>query len=583
MTLENAVEEMDLTSWAALTKRVAQQAVEGAARLGREPPKELAIAAAMSVAELIDHRKRGARLVSDDELARSARPHDAPATYLPSSTSPRSIPDLWSQQVLRTPDAVAVSSGHRSLTYRELDQAANRLAHMLVNHGAGRGKLVALYLPRSDRAVVAALAIFKARATCLPLEPSYPVARTQFMVSDATPAVVITTAELRSQLEDLDITVIDIDDPVLAFQSTDELPTSAPNDIAYVLYTSARTGVPAGVAITHRNVTQLIQALLANPPSRFGDVWSQVHSLSFDISVWETWGALLQGSRLVIVPDGLSSSPDDLHRVLAAEKVSVVCLTPQQADATPTDGLTGITVMIVGDIPWPGLIDRWSAEGVVINTYGPTETTIFSTVSGPLSTGAGVVPIGWPVQGTNLYILDEQLRPVPPGSAGELYIAGLGVASGLLNRPGLTSSQFVACPFGPPGERMYRTGDIARPAADGQILFLGRADTQVKVRGYRIELGEIQAALAEVAGVVHAVVLRREDNAGVKQLVGYVTGSAEPAHIRAALAERLPTYMIPTAIVVLENMPLTINGKLDTRALPRPEESDAEAIRRAHG
>jgi thioesterase domain-containing protein/acyl carrier protein len=308
-------------------------------------------------------------------------------------------------------------------------------------------------------------------------------------------------------------------------------------------------------------------------------VWTQCHSYAFDYSVWEIWGALLFGGRLVVVPESVARAPEDFHALLVTEKVSVLSQTPSSVGVLSPQGLESTALMIAAE-PCPAeVVDRWAPGRVMINGYGPTETTIYASISAPLAAGSGVVPIGAPVPGAALFVLDGWLRPVPAGVVGELYVAGRGVGVGYWRRPGLTGSRFVACPFGAPGTRMYRTGDVVCWGADGQLRYLGRADEQVKIRGYRIELGEVQAALARVDGVEQAVVIAREDHPGDKRLVGYVTGTAEPAEARAAVAERLPAYMVPTAVVVLEALPLTPNGKLDKRALPAPEYQEGDRYR----
>jgi amino acid adenylation domain-containing protein/thioester reductase-like protein len=488
-----------------------------------------------------------------------------------------SIPVLFAAQVARTPEAVAISCGGRSMTYRELEETANRLAHLLAAQGVGAGQCVALLLERSAQAVIAILAVLKTGAAYLPIDLGLPAARIGFMVADAAPIAAITTADLRSRLDGHDVVVIDVDDPRIQAYPCTALPTPHPNDIAYLIYTSGTTGVPKGVATTHHNVTQLLEALDAYLPA--AGVWTQWHSYAFDASVWEIWGPLLHGGRLVVVPESVARSPEDFRALLMAEHVNVLTQTPSAAGALSPEGLESAALVVAAE-PCPAeLVDRWAPGRVMINAYGPTETTIVVMLSAPLVAGSGAPPIGSPVPGAALFVLDGCLRPVPAGVVGELYVAGAGVSCGYWRRAGLTGSRFVACPFGEPGARMYRTGDLVYWGADGQLRYVGRADEQVKIRGYRIELGEVQAALAGLAGVAQAVVIAREDRPGDKRLVGYVTGTADPAEIRTALAGRLPGYMVPAAVVVLAALPLTVNGKLDTRALPAPEYTEGDGYR----
>ena len=494
-------------------------------------------------------------------------------------TTPVSIPAVFAAQVARTPDAVALSFDGRSMTYREVEGAANRLAHLLAGQGVGPGERVALLLERSAQAVVAILAVLKTGAAYLPIDPGLPAARIGFMVDDAAPMAAITTAGLRSRLDGHDLLVIDVDDPAVDTQPSTALPAPAPDDIAHIIYTSGTTGVPKGVAVTHHNVTRLFDALDVGLQPAPGQVWTQCHSLAFDFSVWEIWGALLFGGRLVVVPESVAGSPDDFHALLVSEQVSVFSQTPSAVGALSPQGLESVALVIAGEACPGEVVDRWAPGRVMINGYGPTETTVYASISAPLMAGSGVVPIGAPVPGAALFVLDGWLRAVPAGVVGELYVAGRGVGCGYVGRAGLTGSRFVACPFGGPGARMYRTGDLVCWGADGQLRYLGRADEQVKIRGYRIELGEVQAALAGLDGVEQAVVIAREDRPGDKRLVGYVTGTADPAGVRAALAERLPAYMVPGAVVVLEALPLTVNNKLDTRALPAPEYTDVDRYR----
>ncbi|WP_120314323.1 non-ribosomal peptide synthetase, partial [Mycobacterium mantenii] len=486
-----------------------------------------------------------------------------------------SIPELFATQVARSPESIALTFEGYSLTYRELDESSNRLAHLLSTHGANHGNCVALLLERSAQAVVAILAVLKTGAAYLPIDPASPSTRIGFMLTDAAPVAAITTADLAGRLDGDDLVVIDVDDPVVDAHPSTALPPPHPDDIAYLIYTSGTTGVPKGVAVKHHNVTQLLTSLNGGLP-RAG-VWSQWHSLVFDVSVWEIFGALLRGGRLVVVPETVARSPEDLHALLVDQRVNVLSQTPSAAGMLSPQGLESTALVVAGEACPAELVDRWATGRVMINAYGPTETW-YPAISAPLTPGAGVPPIGSPVAGAAFFVLDGWLRPVPAGVVGELYLAGAGVSFGYVRRPGLTGSRFVACPFGGAGVRMYRTGDLVRWGADGQLRYLGRADEQVKIRGYRIELGEVQAALLALQGIDQAVVIDREDRPGDKRLVAYVTGTADPAKVRAQLAERLPAYMVPAAVVVLEALPMTINGKLDKRALPAPEYS-AEAYR----
>ena len=407
-----------------------------------------------------------------------------------------SVPELFAAQVARTPEAVAVTCEGRSMTYRDLDEAANRLAHLLADQGVGPGHCVALLFSRSAEAILAMLAVLKTGAAYLPIDPSLPTPRIDFMLQDATPIAAITAGGLAGRLDRSDLLVIDVEDPRIPTYPCTGLPAPASEDIAYLIYTSGTTGVPKGVAITHHNVTQLMKSLdrgLAAP----GQVWSQWHSYSFDISGWEIFGALLHGGRLVVVSESVAASPDDFHALLISEKVDVLSQTPSAAGMLSPDGLESVTLLVGGEACPADVVDRWAPGRVMINEYGPTETTMWVALSAPLTAGSGAPPIGSPVPGAALFVLDEWLQAVPTGVVGELYVAGPAVGVGYWRRAGLTASRFVACPFGTRrGTRMYRTGDLVWWGADGQLRYLGRADEQVKIRGYRIELGEIQAALA---------------------------------------------------------------------------------------
>ncbi len=282
--------------------------------------------------------------------------------------------------------------------------------------------------------------------------------------------------------------------PLSTAEPSTALPLPDPDDVAYLIYTSGTTGTPKGVAVTHHNLNHL--AASSHPGLPAAQVWTQCHSYAFDFSVWEIWAALLGGGRLVVVPDSVVRSPDEFHALLVSEQVNVLTQTPSAAAALSPQGLESVALLLGGEACSAELVDRWAPGRVVINAYGPTEATVYASMSAPLKVGVDVVPIGAPVSTAALFVLDEWLRPVPPGVVGELYVAGRGVGVGYVGQAGLTGSRFVACPFGPPGMRMYRTGDLVRWRTDGQLHYLGRADEQVKIRGYRIEPGEVEAALA---------------------------------------------------------------------------------------
>ncbi|ORA20731.1 non-ribosomal peptide synthetase [Mycobacterium arosiense] len=513
-------------------------------------------------------------LLTPDEPARLDEWSNRPVLHEP-VPAPVSIPKAFAEYVQNTPDAVAVTCGDRSLTFAELDEASNRLGHLLADHAIGPGDCVAVMFPRCADAVVSMLAVLKTGAAYVPIDPAHASSRMDFVLADAAPRAVITTADLRARLDDHDVLVVDVHDPAVDAQPTTALPLPAPENTAYIIYTSGTTGTPKGVAIPHLNVTWLIESLDAGLPK--GNVWTQCHSAAFDFSVWEIFGALLRGRRLLIVPESVASSPEDLHALLVAEKVSVLTQTPSAVAMLPPDDLESTALVVAGEACPTDVVDRWAAPGrVMVDAYGPTETTVCASISKPLTAGSSVVPIGSPIAGAAMFVLDKWLQPVPAGVVGELYLAGRGVGHGYVRRAGLSASRFVANPFGGPGARMYRTGDLVCWGPDGQLQYLGRADEQVKIRGYRIELGEIQAVLAGLDGVDQAAVIAREDRPGDKRLVGYITGTADPAALRAQLADKLPPYMVPTAVMVLDTLPLTGNGKLDKRALPSPEYAASE-------
>jgi len=496
------------------------------------------------------------------------------------TTSVATLAELFAAQADRVPSAVAVSSAQTRLTYAELDARSNRLARRLVAIGAGPESVVGLLMSRTPELVVAMLAILKAGGAYLPIDPDYPADRVEFMLADAGAVAVVTESGLAPVTG---LPVVLTDSPADA--SAEPLPVKVSVDSpAYVIYTSGSTGHPKGVAVTHRNVTDLFAA--TKPRFGFGDddVWSWFHSIAFDFSVWELWGALLHGGRVAVVPFDVSRSPKEFLALLGRERVTMLSQTPaafyQLLDAGPGELADLRAVVFGGEALDPAKLVGWWQRRThrprMVNMYGITETTVHVTYRelGPEDAAAGSV-IGRGLAGQHVYLLDDALRPVPPGVTAEVYVAGGQLARGYLNRPGLTAQRFVASPMGH-GQRMYRTGDRAKWTVDGQLVFAGRADEQVKIRGFRIEPGEIEAVLAGHPSVAQAVVLVRDD-----RLVAYVVpvGEFDEEALHAYAAERLPAHMTPSAIVSLDRLPLTGNGKLDRKALPAPSHLARTAFR----
>ncbi|MFY8385587.1 pyoverdine non-ribosomal peptide synthetase PvdD, partial [Pseudomonas aeruginosa] len=514
----------------------------------------------------------------------------------------------FEEQARQRPQAVALILDEQRLSYGELNARANRLAHCLIARGVGADVPVGLALERSLDMLVGLLAILKAGGAYLPLDPAAPEERLAHILDDSGVRLLLTQGHLLERLpRQAGVEVLAIDGLVLdGYAESDPLPTLSADNLAYVIYTSGSTGKPKGTLLTHRNALRLFSATEAWFGFDERDVWTLFHSYAFDFSVWEIFGALLYGGRLVIVPQWVSRSPEDFYRLLCREGVTVLNQTPSafkqlMAVACSADMATqqpALRYVIFGgealDLqslrPW---FQRFGdRQPQLVNMYGITETTVHVTyrpVSEADLEGGLVSPIGGTIPDLSWYILDRDLNPVPRGAVGELYIGRAGLARGYLRRPGLSATRFVPNPFpGGAGERLYRTGDLARFQADGNIEYIGRIDHQVKVRGFRIELGEIEAALAGLAGVRDAVVLAH-DGVGGTQLAGYVVAdSAEDAErlresLRESLKRQLPDYMVPAHLMLLERMPLTVNGKLDRQALPQPDASLSQQAYRAPG
>lgn len=500
----------------------------------------------------------------------------------------RALHQVFEEQCERTPDAVAITFGDERISYRELNCRSNKVAHALRARGISRDKLVGLCLDRGIDLIVAMLGILKAGGAYLPIDISYPDERLAFMLEDTAATVVVSDAKNVSRLTSHASKIFRIDRPDLLESFSPENPNVAvsPDDLAYVIYTSGSTGRPKGVLITHHNVVRLFLATEQWFGFSSRDVWSMFHSPAFDFSVWEIWGALLYGGRLVIVPYLVSRSPAEFRMLLARERVTVLNQTPtafnQLVHVEASDELSLRYVIFGGEalemrnlVPW---FDRYGdRRPQLINMYGITETTVHVTYRPLVSADvAGGSVVGIPIPDLKVYVLNAKLQPLPPGVAGEMFVGGAGLARGYLNRPELTAERFVPDPFSSePGARLYRSGDRARILPSGEIEYLGRLDQQVKIRGFRIELGEIEAAIRQHPSVRDAAVISLEDGSGGKRLAAYVVPKTSVApsvdELRALLQRNVPDYMIPSAFVTISGLPLTNNGKLDRKALPVPE------------
>ena len=507
---------------------------------------------------------------------------------------------LFERQVRKHPSRIALVAENDEISYRQLESRANQLARLLVAEGAGPEDCIALLFDRSSELIVALLATLKAGSAYLPLDPAVPSARISALLVDARPRLVLTTTALATRLSASGLPVRSVDAPnvrdAISIQSRvalsdhDRRAPLRPDNPAYIIYTSGSTGAPKGVLISHRNVARLFEQSRRWFSFSEQDTWTLFHSYSFDFSVWEIWGALLHGGRLVIVPQAVARSAEAFRSLLSAHAVTVLNQTPSaffrlmQADEEIGDSagkLSLRTVIFGGEALDLRRLRPWykrHGDGTpqLVNMYGITETTVHVTYTRLDRETSPHNRIGVGLPDLRLHVLDARLQACPPGVAGELYVAGEGLARGYLGRPGLTAERFIAHPRPTKrGERLYRTGDLAAWCEDGALTYLGRSDQQVKIRGFRIEPAEIEASLFGWPEIAQAVVVSRPDANGDARLVAYVvpyrdsSGKAATLDlhaVRAVVAERLPDYAVPAAFVVLDALPLTPNGKLDRSA-----------------
>ena len=527
---------------------------------------------------------------SDQELRRLLFEWNAAKTP---ASSERCVHEVFETQAGETPDAIALVSSNERLSYRELNARANQIAYYLRKRGVGPETPVGVCLERSAKMIVALLGILKAGGAYVPLDPGYPSERLAFTLADSGVSVLLTEKRFECIFNELDAEIVCLNDCSGISAESTENPSrqSSPENLAYIIYTSGSTGVPKGVAVSHATVVHLFTATKKRLGVREGDVWTVVHSSAFDFSVWEIWGSLLQGARLIVVPLDVVQSPVDLYTLLCRERVTVLNQTPSALRQ-----LLEVRRMRAGPENWNlrlivcggDALDRELAaelvqlEIPVWNFYGPTEGTVWTTCTPIEGTPADdLTSIGRPIANLTVYLLDDYLQPVPIGAGGELFIGGEGLARSYLNRPELTAEKFVPDPFSAaPGKRLYRTGDLARYHPDGKLEFLGRLDTQVKLRGFRVELGEIETVLGQHPNIDQVIVVIRNDQPGDQRLVAYLTANdpLPPFHELRRFAQLyLPDYMVPAAFVQLEQMPLTANRKVDRRALPAPDYSAAES------
>ena len=493
---------------------------------------------------------------------------------------PTTIPDLVHARAIETPDAPAVAAGPRTLTYRELDAHANRLGGMLRSRGAGPDAVIGVLANRSPEMIAGALAIWKAGAAYLPLDVSYPSDRLKYIANDARCTLLMCARGLSHPFAEniAEAVPIDLCDPTVATPPAVE---HTAEHLAYLIYTSGSTGRPKGVEISHASLLNLLAWHQATFDVRPSDRASQVAAVGFDAAVWETWPYLAAGGSVHIPDDAVRSEPQALRDWLVSQGVTVAFVPTAIAErlvAMPWPQGSRLRILLTGG----DTLHSYPPAGLpflLVNNYGPTECTVVAT-SGPIhSCDQPDVPptIGRPIDNTQVHILDEDLRPVPVGSVGEIHIGGAGLARGYRNQPELTAARFIANPF-QPGARLYKTGDLARYLPDGRIAFVGRADEQIKIRGFRIEPNEIVAALNAYPGIAASAVVAGEMGGGEKRLVAYVVPLAESlptkSELQIALRSRLPEFMVPAVFVRLDALPIGLHGKIDRRALPEPSSAN---------
>ncbi|UNP84527.1 non-ribosomal peptide synthetase [Bacillus mycoides] len=534
-------------------------------------------------------------IISEEDKRKSLVEFNNPKLDFPPQVT---IHELFEQQAMIYPNAIAVMYEKERITYRELNERANQLAHYLQKKGIGPDSLVGLCVERSLGMIVGILGILKAGGAYVPLDPTYPEQRLQYILEDASIQLVVTQESLKGLKwlpENIKSICLDRDRDEIE-QESKTLPISNvnPQHLAYVIYTSGSTGNPKGVMVEHHNVIRLFKSTECWYQFNEKDTWTLFHSYAFDFSVWEIWGALLYGGKLVVVPYWISRSPKDFYQLLVEEEVTVLNQTPsafrqliqvcEQEDENKNLQLRyvifgGEALEPISLLPW---FQRYGEkEPQLINMYGITETTVHVTYY-PITLDdvqhASRSNIGKRIPDLEVYILDAYQQPVPIGVDGELYIGGAGLARGYLNRPELTAERFISHPFSSDSKaRLYRTGDLARYLPDGNLDYRGRIDHQVKIRGFRIEIGEIESTLNAYASIKEAVVIVREDQPGDKRLVAYVVGDGNVGAWREYLKAKLPSYMVPSGFVTMEAIPLTANGKVDREALPVPEEKQIKS------